>query len=135
MKERSESELSSSTNKNSNEYKHVPEPSVISRRSLMIESPFKTKPVELKSTENVKQALSAKQSTRVENLFNRSSLISGYSVDTALKGEDFDLELEEFQRQALKEHNDMRHTYRKAPLKLSDTLNVYAQVIKYKNIR
>jgi hypothetical protein len=39
-----------------------------------------------------------------------------------------DLSLEEFQRQALIEHNAMRTMYRKSPLKLSESLNIYAQV-------
>jgi len=41
---------------------------------------------------------------------------------------DMDLSLEEFQRQALIEHNAMRTMYRKSPLKLSESLNIYAQV-------
>jgi uncharacterized protein YkwD len=41
---------------------------------------------------------------------------------------DMDLSLEEFQRQALNEHNAMRAMYRKPPFKLSESLNIYAQV-------
>lgn len=41
---------------------------------------------------------------------------------------EMDLSLEEFQRQALNEHNSMRKMYRKSPLKLSESLNMYAQV-------
>ncbi len=41
---------------------------------------------------------------------------------------DMDLSLEVFQRQALKEHNAMRAMYRKPPFKLSESLNLYAQV-------
>lgn len=41
---------------------------------------------------------------------------------------DIDLGLEEFQRQALKEHNAMRIMYNKTPLKLSESLSIYAQV-------
>lgn len=41
---------------------------------------------------------------------------------------DMDLSLEEFQRQALNEHNAMRKMYKKSPLKLSESLNIYAQV-------
>ena len=41
---------------------------------------------------------------------------------------DIDLSLEEFQRQALKEHNSMRSMHKKPPLKLTESLNIYAQV-------
>ena len=41
---------------------------------------------------------------------------------------EMDLSLEEFQRQALNEHNAMRRMYNKSPLKLSESLNMYAQV-------
>ena len=46
---------------------------------------------------------------------------------------DMDLSVEEFQRQALREHNAMRAMYRKPPFKLSESLNLYAQV-KYRFI-
>lgn len=42
--------------------------------------------------------------------------------------DEMDLILEEFQRQALQEHNRMRAIYKRPPLKLADSLNVYAQV-------
>ena len=41
---------------------------------------------------------------------------------------EMDLLLEEFQRQALNEHNAMRKMYKKSPLKLSESLSLYAQV-------
>jgi uncharacterized protein YkwD len=41
---------------------------------------------------------------------------------------DIDLSLEEFQRQALQEHNSVRAMYYKPSLKLSQSLNSYAQV-------
>jgi uncharacterized protein YkwD len=45
---------------------------------------------------------------------------------------DMDLLLEEFQRQALKEHNSVRKMYNKPPFRLSESLNIYAQV-KFKS--
>ena len=59
---------------------------------------------------------------------NRISHFSNISRETSFQ-HDIDLSLEQFQRQALKEHNAMRTTYKKSPLKLSESLNVYAQVI------
>lgn len=50
-----------------------------------------------------------------------------FSNQTNDKSE-MDLSVEEFQREALKEHNAMRTTYKKASLKLSESLNIYAQV-------
>jgi uncharacterized protein YkwD len=41
---------------------------------------------------------------------------------------DMDLTLAKFRRQALKEHNSMRAMYNKPPLKLTESLNIYAQV-------
>ena len=42
-----------------------------------------------------------------------------------------ELSLEEFRRQALKEHNSVRSTFNKSPLKLSESLNISAQVIEF----
>ena len=43
---------------------------------------------------------------------------------------EMDLEIEEFQREALREHNSIRFIYKKPPLKLSESLSIYAQVEK-----
>ena len=51
-----------------------------------------------------------------------------FSPVSTYEKSDLDLSLEEFQRQALNEHNTMRTMYKKSPLKLSESLNLYAQV-------
>lgn len=51
-----------------------------------------------------------------------------FSLNTILEKSEMDLGLEEFQRQALAEHNTMRKMYRKPPVKLCEALNLYAQV-------
>lgn len=58
-----------------------------------------------------------------------------FSLNTILEKSEMDLELEEFQRQALAEHNTMRKMYRKPPVKLCEALNLYAQVKKRKSLR
>jgi uncharacterized protein YkwD len=50
------------------------------------------------------------------------------SLDEINEKSDIDLSLEEFQRQALKGHNLMRAMHNKPPLKLNESLNIYAQV-------
>lgn len=60
---------------------------------------------------------------------------STFSLNTTFEKSEMDLGLEEFQRQALAEHNTMRAMYKKPPVKLSEALNLYAQVIAaFKNL-
>ncbi|CAF1202787.1 unnamed protein product [Adineta steineri] len=53
--------------------------------------------------------------------------LSPVSDDMNEKADEMDLSLEEFQRQALAEHNFMRAMYNKPALKLTESLNIYAQ--------
>ena len=67
-------------------------------------------------------------SSIVSGDFSLSRVSSKFSPVSLEEKSELDLSLEEFQRQALSEHNAMRVMYKKAPLKLSDSLNLYAQV-------
>jgi len=49
-------------------------------------------------------------------------------LDEINEKNDIDLSLEEFQRQALEEHNLMRAMHSKPPFNLNESLNIYAQV-------
>ncbi|UJR23883.1 hypothetical protein I4U23_026855 [Adineta vaga] len=53
--------------------------------------------------------------------------VNDQSESLSNEKDDIDLTLEEFQRQALKEHNNMRALRNKPPLKLAESLNIYAQ--------
>lgn len=117
------SDVSSTTtmNMNKSKYKQMSVPSTITTGSSFINrSSYLINPE--------KTILSIPNMTTIPETLEISDVQSISPSSQIHDRSDMDLELEEFQRQALKEHNAMRIMYHKTPLKLSDSLNIYAQV-------
>jgi uncharacterized protein YkwD len=66
--------------------------------------------------------------TNTKTIRNTLATIQSESASASTEKSDTTLSLEEFRRQALQEHNSIRAMNNKPPLKLSESLNIYAQV-------
>ncbi len=122
------SEISSvsTINMNKSKYRQMSSPSTITSdssytntigyRSFFITNAEQTK-ISVPNMETIRET------TEFESEFESESTSTPINEKN-----DMDLELEEFQRQALKEHNSIRAMFNKPPLKLTESLNIYAQV-------